>query len=239
MVTPPPLPTDLGAEERLQLQHALRVPRGRYTYERASQLSGVPARTLHHWARERVLIPDFNDDRPKMWSYRDLVFIRLFTWLRMNGMTPAQASRRIDHVRTALRDLRGDVSKVRIAGGVFLLGDETFDRVTGQQIFAEVLAYFNVFDLEAPLSAPEFGRSRLWGPDLVRPSRQTAISPWVMGGDPCVKSTRIPTSTLFALTEERGLKPPGILALYPGLWMEAVEDAVTLERRLRKLSEAA
>jgi hypothetical protein len=45
----------------------------------------------------------------------------------------------------------------------------------------------------------------LYGPDLAYPSKHAYISPWVMGGEPCVNDTRIPTSTIMALVELRGL----------------------------------
>jgi uncharacterized protein (DUF433 family) len=77
------------------------------------------------------------------------------------------------------------------------------------------------------------GKARLWAPDLVTPSTFTFISPWVMAGDPCVARTRIPTASVHALREERGLGTGEIVELYPGLTFEAAEDAYHLERRLR------
>jgi uncharacterized protein (DUF433 family) len=63
-------------------------------------------------------------------------------------------------------------------------------------------------------------------------SYRTSISPWVMGGEPCVRSTRIPTAGLYALRSERGLQTERIVALYPGLDVAHVEDAIKLEERL-------
>src|SRR5207245_2184675 len=88
--------TPLDQFETDQLREALLWPRGQYTYTRASQLTGVPERTLHHWAREKYLVPDFDDLRPKLWSYRDLVFLRMIAWLRAKKMP---APRVIHHVR--------------------------------------------------------------------------------------------------------------------------------------------
>jgi uncharacterized protein (DUF433 family) len=87
----------------------------------------------------------------------------------------------------------------------------------------------NLFDLEVP----ELGKSRIWGPHLLYPTEATRIYPWVMGGEPCVIDTRIPTSTLFALHEERALDEPAIAWLYPELSIERVGDAIRLERALR------
>jgi len=124
-------------------------------------------------------------------------------------------------------------SQVRSDGRFVFLGDEETDRLTGQATLgAEVLVLLdelNLFDLE---KVPELGRSRIWGPHLVHPTDATRIYPWVMGGEPCLVDTRIPTSTLFALSEERALGEAAIARLYPGLSTERVSDAIQLERAL-------
>jgi uncharacterized protein (DUF433 family) len=53
-----------------------------------------------------------------------------------------------------------------------------------------------------------------------------------MGGEPCVRFTRIPTAGLHALRHERGLETDRIVALDPGLDAAHVEDAIKLEERL-------
>src|SRR2546427_478992 len=92
----------ISPEFLLDLRQAFRVPRGRYSYERASQLSGVPTRTLHHWARTEFMVPDFADLTPKMWSYRDLVFLRLTAWLRAKSMPPAYVAALVGDVQSRL-----------------------------------------------------------------------------------------------------------------------------------------
>jgi uncharacterized protein (DUF433 family) len=60
-----------------------------------------------------------------------------------------------------------------------------------------------------------------------------------MGGEPCVNETRIPTATVLALVELRGLSIDGVLALYPSLTQAGAEDAVALERRLSGIEVGA
>ena len=62
----------LTGSARDDLLDAFRSPRGRYTAERASQLSGIPKSTVYLWARSGVLVPDHPKPRSKYWSYRDL-----------------------------------------------------------------------------------------------------------------------------------------------------------------------
>jgi len=225
MVTARPL----TAEQQHLILFAFRRPRGHYTTERAGQLSGIPARTLYDWAKEGVIAPD-HPGRPMAWSYRDLAFVRLLAWLRQGRMERLTAARRVADIRNLMADPARQVSEIRSDGTVVLLGDETIDRLTGQQVFdsmAMLLSTFSLLD-----SVAELGRQRLWGPDLIQPSELTWILPWAMGGEPCVRFTRIPTVGLHALRHEQGLDTEQIVALYPALDAAQVEDAIALEERL-------
>lgn len=219
----------LTAEQQHLVLFAFRHPRGRYTTERAGQLSGVPARTLYDWAKRRVVAPDY-PGRPMAWSYRDLAFVRLLAWLRQGHMERRKAALRVAQVRELMTDPAQQVSEIRSDGTIVLLGAETIDRLTGQQVFDAMVPFLSVFNLLEPVE--ELGRRQLWGPDLIQPTKRTSISPWVMGGEPCVRSTRVPTVELYALRHNRGLRAERIVALYPGLDVAQVEDAIKLEERL-------
>ena len=228
---------ELTPREVRSLARAFRRPVGRYTYERASHLAGVPQRTLHHWAREGTFVPDFDQARPKQWSYRDLVLVRLFVWLRHAGQKPDSASRRVAIVRQlleqaspeALPQLHGDRQ-------VLLVGDDDFDRLSGHQVLSGLGVYLDVFDLAE--SVPDMP-NQLWGPNLVRPSKWTYIQPLVMAGEPCILTTRVTTANVWALQHSRGLDDAEIADLYPGIDVEQVADAAALEKRLRPVPTAA
>lgn len=222
----------LTEDEEQAVRDGLRMPMGRYTYERASQLSGVPKRTVHHWARTEAWVPDFVDDSPMEWSYRDLVFLRLFAWLRSKRMPLAQVTTRVRFIRTVLEDTDEDIFTVRSDGQAVLLQAELVDRLTGQQAMGIAAAYMSLFDMAEPLEDVG-GNARMWGPDLVLPTQETSILATVMSGDPCVRHTRIATSTIHALKTVRHLDTTAIAQLYPGLNKSAVEDAIRLESRLR------
>ncbi|HLM63667.1 MAG TPA: DUF433 domain-containing protein [Acidimicrobiales bacterium] len=252
-----------GASERLTeverslIRRALRTPRGRYTAERASQLAGVPVRTLHEWATTGTLRPDGHGARPRTWSYRDVVYARMLAWLRGKGMPRRQAAAQVARVRHLMArpdrvdagdgdrpgegdggrsggaaDGNGDLrAAVRSDGHVLLTGDDAIDPLSGQQVFAELTPFLDAFDPTAPVA--ELADGPVWGPNLVRPSAHTTMSPWVAGGEPCVAGTRVPTAVLHALHVERRLDAGAIAALYPGVDADEVRDAVALERRLR------
>lgn len=141
-----------------------------------------------------------------------------------------RASERVTKVRILLAEDAID-PEVRSDGSIFLLGDEDFDRFTGQQAFDGMGPLLDIFILTEPIEG--ISRAELWGPSLLHPSTHTYISPWVLHGEPCVSGSRIPSSALYALRMERGLADDQIQALYPQLTASAVGDAIELETRLR------
>jgi uncharacterized protein (DUF433 family) len=217
-------------EQRQLILEALRHRRGRYNAQRAAQLSGVPERTVYEWATRRVLVPDYAAASPKQWSYRDLVYLRALAWMRSAGMERNRAAERVAFIRARMTNATGGVPLLHTDGRVLLWADGT-DEITGEQIFGGLEWLVRHFDLLDPVD--DISGERMWGPNLVHPSARTVISPWVLAGEPCVRGTRIPTTSLLALRRERGLSPKGIVRLYPGLDVADVDDAVALETRLR------
>jgi uncharacterized protein (DUF433 family) len=220
----------LSSEDRALVLRALRFPRGRYDAERAHQLSGVPARTLHDWATAGVLVPDWFAAKPRGWSYRDVVYARLLAWLRSKHMDRVIAAERVGFVRELMGSSPIDPA-MHSDGTIFLIGNEMTDRFTGQQAFDGLVDVLDVFELTEPIEG--VSDRDLWGPSLVHPSGHTYISPWVLAGEPCVEGTRVPTATIYALRAERGLEPEAIHELYGSLSVEAINDALHLEDRLR------
>lgn len=220
----------LSSEDRALVLRALRYPRGRYDADRAHQLSAVPARTLHDWATSGVLVPDWFAAKPRGWSYRDVVYARLLAWLRSKHMDRTEAASRVSYLRDLMSSSQIDPS-VHSDGTIFLIGQESTDRFTGQQAFDGLIEVLDVFELTEPIAGVSHGE--LWGPSLLRPSAHTYISPWVLAGEPCVEGSRVPSATLYALKVERGLDVAGIHQLYGSIPVEAIEDALNLESHLR------
>ena len=220
----------IGDEDRHMVVQALRRPRGFYDATRASQLSGVPQNTINRWASSKVLVPDWKALRPRGWSYRDLLYLRLLAWLRQKGMEISGASERVRMIREVLATEQIDPT-VRSDGQHAHLSDETFDRYSGQLAFDGMTLFLSIFDVAQPVA--KVSRSSMWGPGLVYPSMHTRISTWILAGEPCVARSRIPTSTLFALRQERDLPTDRIHSLYPQVEEEAIDDAIDLENRLR------
>ena len=232
---------DLSDEERRVIAYSLRHARGQYRSERASQLSGVPQRTIYDWRREKVFLTDFPLARPATWSYRDLVLLRLLAWLRQGGMQRPLAAEKVASVRAQLsagleiRQIHATRAEIVLSGDPEAGFDDDKDSFLPFSNFYDLLA---TFDLHEPIEElRSVSRVDLWAPDLVAPSTHSRISPWVLAGDPCVVNSRIPTAAIFALRTERNLPAASVVELYPGLSPSAVEDVTDLERRLRGAEE--
>ena len=182
------------------------------------------------------MVPDFDDLSPKMWSYRDLVFLRLAAWLRAKRMSPQRVAALVNDVQARLEEADDQTRVIRSDGRMAVLGEALEDWFTGQIILKEVapVLLLDEFDLLAPIGINELGRQRLWGPNLVFPTARTSITPWIMSGEPCLKNSRIATGSLYALHQDRGLDPDAIAKLYPGVEPASVRDAIALEDRLRR-----
>jgi hypothetical protein len=55
---------------------------GCYEAARAAALSGVPKTTVYWWARQGIVVPSVSPVREKLWSYSDLMALRVVSWLR-------------------------------------------------------------------------------------------------------------------------------------------------------------
>ena len=218
-------------EERRTLLLAFRYPRGRYGAGRASQLSGVPERTVYHWAQTQVLVPDFANEHPKTWSYRDLVFLRLLVFLRSHDVELRRSADFVAGLREDLSsgELSVDATRLSAADGAVAVGDEILEGLGGQGVFNTMVDVVGHFDLLADLG---LGQVQMNGPNLVRPSHHTSMSPWVVGGEPVIRGSRIPTVAIVTLHRDRLLNAEAIVNLYPTITLADVDDALAFESSL-------
>jgi uncharacterized protein (DUF433 family) len=212
-------------------------PRGAYTADRAAALSGVPKPTVHYWARKEILVPSVSADRIRLWSYSDLLALRVIAWLRATKTAPdgqAVAPTTMAAVRTGLRELAGidlalwtEEGSPNIAvdrgGRIVLNATPSPEHPDGQAALDA-----DALDLLRPLAIGRLVR----GPDLVAPRPRLRIVPGKLAGAPHVQRTRIETEALAAL-RRRGLTVSKITALYPTIDTADVEDALDLERELQ------
>jgi uncharacterized protein (DUF433 family)/DNA-binding transcriptional MerR regulator len=202
--------------------------RGVYEARRAAALSGVPERTLHYWASHNIYEPTINPEpRTRLWSWSDLLALRAIDWFRKkkeNGSAPSVSMNRIRQMLVALQETgqsREDLHRiVAVAqdGELFLRFDDEILKADGSGQTAIPGAI--------PLIQPYFS-----GPDLLRPRPLLRIIPGKLHGEPHVENTRVGTAVLFELTL-MGYRDKQILEMYPGVSLDAFQQALDLERSL-------
>lgn len=207
-------------------------PTGAYTAERAAALSGVPRSTIHAWARTNLLVPSVSAERVKLWSYADLMGLRVIYWLRRRKTDEAGAA----IPGTSMRAIRRALDRLRELGVPLLQPDQVWVDPDGElhvrgpagpETPAGQLVLPDALNLIAPFTTSE----GLRGPDLARPRPQLRIVPGKLSGSPHILQTRLETCALRAL-EEDGLSLATLQDLYPFVTASQIAEALDLEHQL-------
>jgi len=209
---------------------------GCYEAPRAAALSGVPVSTVYYWARTEIFVPSISPEKPKLWSYADLIGLRVVYWLRhpKGGQAITIPPSPMNEVKRALRELddlgldvwssdyEGPSTPLRVdrRGKVYVDAGPMVETTFREGVLEETL------DLLAPFDTDE-GH----GPDLVRPRRHLRIVPGKVSGEPHLEGSRITTQTVAALYNRFG-DYDRVAALYPDVEVEAIREAVELEAQL-------
>jgi uncharacterized protein (DUF433 family) len=217
------------------------LPRGAYTADRAAALSGVPLSTVRWWAKHDILVPSVSQTRVMLWSYADLMQLRIIHWLRQPKVgkdereIPASTLNAVRRARTKLASLDLDLwtddggPSIRVdhRGDVWLATQPSLERAEDSQ---RALGGADAEDTVLEVLAP-FQTSVARGPDLVCPRPQLRIVPGKLGGSPHIRSTRIESQSVGALTAS-GLPTARIYQLYPDVGHPAIDQAIDLEQQL-------
>ncbi|HET8631328.1 MAG TPA: DUF433 domain-containing protein [Thermomicrobiales bacterium] len=216
-----------AVERERDVWQLLEPGRGVYDTARAAALSGVPASTLHYWARTQLYTPSVDPGpRTRLWSWADLLALRAIDWFRRGDDARARAG--VPEIRRALAELERagysreeltHVMAVSAADGKLYLqlpGKIIRARPGGQGAFPDTL------DLVAPYKG---------APDLLQPRPLLRIIPGKLHGEPHIAGTRIPTRTIVEL-DRSGYDLDQIRTMYPDASPEALREAIEFERSL-------
>lgn len=203
-----------------------RLDLGHYEASRAAALAGVPKSTLYHWAREELIVPSIFAMREKLWSYGDLLTLRLVRWLRTDKPEAARTTMR--EVRKTLDQLGDALWTVDEAGrAVPTIKVTSAGRVISVDGPAETLSGQRVFDGD---EFDLFGPFRT-GPDLRVPRPRLRIVPGKVAGEPHLAHSRLITRDVAGLAA-RGFTLHEIGELYPTEDPDALREAIDLEDEL-------
>lgn len=210
---------------------------GCYEASRAAALAGVPLSTVYDWARKEIVVPSVSEEKPKLWSYADLMALRIVYWLRHpkgsgDAEIPATTMRQVRHALLELREIGVDLWTadqdghttpvvVDRKGRIHIDHAAVTTTLKGQALLsADYIDPLGPFDIEHD-----------WGPDLRRPKPHLRIVPGKLSGEPHLLHSRLTTQTVAALAD-RGYTAEHIHHLYPAEELGALSEAVELERQL-------
>jgi len=198
--------------------------------------------TVHDWSRKTVLVPSISPERVKLWSYADLMGLRIIHWLRQDKeVEDAHVPRT---TMSAVKRALGQLAELDMAlwtqdFGPSVVVDRSGKVFVRTEPHHEADERQRVLDDELDVLAPFPAAGGLRGPDLVTPRPQLRIVPGKLGGSPHVVHTRLESQALGALAES-GLPSAKIYRLYPDVEHSAIDDALDLEQQLaRNLRPAA
>lgn len=224
---------------------SLSVFSGCYDAGRAAALSGVPKSTVYWWARQQIVVPSVSPVQEKLWSFGDLMALRLVAWLRH-----VKIQNDVEIVRRSpMSEVRGAIQMLN-ANGISLWDHELqrspilvdargqiFVRLGRSEIVdlrgAKALPKLETFGLTEPFSVEDANPA----PDLLAPREHLRIVPGKVAGEPHVLNTRVTSLALGALARD-GFAAARIADMY-GLKSDVVEEAISLERQLGTLTESA
>ncbi|MPZ88493.1 MAG: DUF433 domain-containing protein [Nitriliruptorales bacterium] len=208
-----------------------------FTTVLAAALSGASVRRLRYWARSHgrrgpLLRPESRHALPALYSFRDLLALRMFVYLREDEDASLQRIRRALDTLTRLGDGRHPAGyRLAAAGRAILWVPEHGDPVDvvvapGQQAWTFVRE-----DVLGPFRDRR-GQEVL---ALREPCEHVSVNPEVLGGYPVVKGTRVPYDAVAGLVRD-GLPPAEVNGIYPGVSEPGARDAtrfaVYVDRRL-------
>jgi uncharacterized protein (DUF433 family)/DNA-binding transcriptional MerR regulator len=215
---------------------------GCYDATRAAALSGVPKSTIYYWASHEVVVPSVSPVREKLWSYADLMALRVVSWLRhpkndVEGERPGSPMREVRRALAELDQNGLDLWAPQTVGRSPLLVDRS------GKIHIRIADGVRDLSGQSPLD-PEwldllgpFDQVGGNGPDLVAPREHIRIVPARVAGEPHVAGSRLTTLTLAALAA-RGVSADRIADMYD-VDAVVVDEAVDLEEQLAGLRTAA
>lgn len=182
-------------------------------------------------------MPSVSPVREKLWSYSDLMALRVVSWLRHakpaedGSDLPASPMPKVRKALALLDELAldpwsrdaGAASPLLVdrGGDIFLRAGDSVLNLHRQP----VLLSDDILGLTAPFDSA--GRS---GPDLLRPRPHLRIVPSKVAGEPHVEHSRLTTQTIAALAS-RGYTAGQIADMYDET-AAIIDEAIDLEQQL-------
>lgn len=207
---------------------------GLYSTAQVARLARIPLSTLYEWRRRGIIRPSLELVHEGLladegYSYSDLTLVRIIKALRDKHLDFDSAAKAIYHLyeRLGPPDRGWANEKVYVIENRIYIDRPDNWAVTdateqGQKVieklFGDLFEELREEDAEASIIVPPQFR------------KYVQVRPDVMGGEPVVRDTRIPTATLVALLTRHTIAE--LKKLYRRIPPETIEKAIEYERYL-------
>jgi uncharacterized protein (DUF433 family)/DNA-binding transcriptional MerR regulator len=208
---------------------------GFYSIAQVSRLAQIPRRTLYEWRKRGIIEPSLEvaEDGEIVdygYSYADLTIIKIMRLLRKDRLDLTSVGNALKHLYERL----GPPNKGWADAQVYIVGKKIFAllpdewETTMATQFGQKVDTRMFGDLFSILKEQEEEGAILIPNDYLN---HVEINPNVMGGNPVVRGTRVPTSIL-AMLGRKGKSLEDIANLYHPIPKETIAKAIEYERFL-------
>lgn len=191
-----------------------------YEVKLAAYLSGVTISQLEGWAQKDIFQPEIQQARPKIYSFRDLVALRMLAILRHN-LSLQKIRQSLDALRD--QDFTDHLSVYRFATDgkrIMVHTDEGFMDLTKNPGQWELYDFQKIYE-----SFTNFKGRQV--PNLLNPHEGIEVSPGRLGGEPTVTGTRVSYELVRDLTAgDDGMTADEIEEFYPTISSRHVQPVL-------------
>ena len=202
---------------------------GFYSLSQVSRLARVPVSTLYDWKRRGIIGPSvqlFSSGlaADEGYSYADLAIIKLMRGVRNKQLSLRSLAGVLRHLFDRLGPFnspRWQTAHIYILGGsVYAQKPDEWDTTVATAYGQKLMLRFpELFEEEATILVPKIFEEYV------------EINPNVMGGQPVIRNTRLPTATLAAM-HQQGASYTELASLYAPLPRRTIQKAIEYEYSL-------
>jgi uncharacterized protein (DUF433 family) len=209
---------------------------GFYSTPQVARLARVPVSTLYNWKKRAVIAPsvelvDENGETVEEgYSYADLTIVRIIRALREDRLDLTSVSVALRHMYERL----GPPSEGWSDANVYIVGNKIFAEKSDDWQTTSATGFGQRVDTRVFGDLFPLLREQEEEGSILVPRDYTAyveIDPSVMGGQPVVRNTRVPTS-LFPTLLAKGKSIDDLSRLYYPISRETIEKTVEFEKFL-------
>ena len=209
---------------------------GFYSTPQVARLARVPVSTLYSWRKRAIIAPsvelvDENGETVEEgYSYADLTIVRIIRALREDRLDLTSVSVALRHMYERL----GPPSEGWFDANVYIVGNKIFAEKSDDWQTTSATGFGQRVDTRVFGDLFPLLREQEEEDSILVPRDYTAyveIDPSVMGGQPVVRNTRVPTS-LFPTLLAKGKSIDDLSRLYYPISRETIEKTVEFEKFL-------